>query len=67
MLTGDFGPPVFLANEISKNTFVNIMEQYYPVHKAFDYPELSRRITAGEYREAIKAAERAGLTRSYTK
>lgn len=56
----------FLAEEISKNTFVNVMDQYYPAFKAFNYPELSRRITGKEYREAIKAAERVGLKRIYT-
>ena len=53
----------FLAEEISTNTYVNVMAQYYPAHKAFSCPELDRRITASEYREAVKAAERAGLTR----
>lgn len=56
----------FLAGEISKNTFVNVMEQYYPAYKAFDYPELNRRITGKEYHAALKAAELAGLTRIYT-
>lgn len=56
----------FLAGEISVNTYVNVMAQYYPVHKAFDYPELNRRITGKEYREAIKAAKQAGLTRLAT-
>jgi len=56
----------FLAGEISKSTFVNVMDQYYPAFKAFNYPELSRRITGQEYRGAIKAAEQAGLTRIYS-
>ncbi|MCL6560767.1 MAG: radical SAM protein [Firmicutes bacterium] len=56
----------FLAKEISVNTFVNIMAQYYPAYKAFDHPVLSRRITREEFREAIKLAERAGLKRIYT-
>lgn len=56
----------FLAKEVSPKTFVNVMAQYYPAYKAFDYPELSRQISAKEYREALKAAERAGLSRVYT-
>lgn len=56
----------FLAGEISANTFVNIMAQYYPAHEAFKYPELNRRITGKEYQEAIKIAEQAGLKRIYT-
>ncbi|NLI12781.1 radical SAM protein [Pelotomaculum propionicicum] len=55
----------FLAEDISKNTFLNIMAQYYPAHEAFEYPELNRRITGGEYREAVKIAERYDLSRVY--
>ncbi|NPB06779.1 MAG: radical SAM protein [Aquificae bacterium] len=39
---------------------VNVMAQYRPYWKAFDYPELSRRITPAEYEKALKEAE--GLT-----
>lgn len=55
----------FLAEEISPNTFVNIMDQYYPVHKAHNDPVLSRRITSREYSQALKIARAAGLKRIY--
>ncbi len=51
----------FISTEISKNTYVNIMEQYYPCYKADNYPELNRRITSNEYIEAIKLAEKYEL------
>jgi len=38
------------------------MDQYHPEHKAFDYPEISRRITNEEYRQAIQWARSASLT-----
>ncbi len=53
----------FLAKEISTNTFLNIMEQYYPAYKAYDYPELSRPITPEEYQEAVNWAREVGLKR----
>lgn len=53
----------FIAEEISKNTYVNIMDQYYPCFKAFDHPPLDRRTTRKEFAEAIKLAREAGLTR----
>jgi len=56
----------FLANEVSKDTFINIMDQYYPAFNAYNYPELGRRITRKEFREAVDAARRAGLRRIYT-
>lgn len=39
------------------------MDQYYPCYKAFQYRELSRRITAEEYKQAVNFAKKAGLTR----
>lgn len=59
--TGEFVR--FIAEEISKNTYINIMDQYYPCYKAFDYPPLDRRITTSEYSEAINMALKAGLRR----
>ncbi|HUI46289.1 MAG TPA: radical SAM protein [Nitrospirota bacterium] len=53
----------FIAKEISKNTYVNIMGQYYPCYKAFDNPPLDRRITREEFAEAVKLAREAGLRR----
>jgi putative pyruvate formate lyase activating enzyme len=53
----------FIAEEISKNTYINIMDQYYPCYKAFKHPLLARRITTREYTEAIKMAMDAGLKR----
>lgn len=53
----------FLVEEISPNTYTNIMAQYYPCHKAPEYPPLDRPITGEEYRRAIKIALDAGLKR----
>jgi putative pyruvate formate lyase activating enzyme len=53
----------FIAEEISKNTYVNIMDQYYPCYEAFDHPPIDRGITREEFKEAIKLAREAGLTR----
>ena len=53
----------FIAEELSKNTYVNIMDQYHPCYKAFDHPPLDRRITRKEFAEAINLAREAGLTR----
>jgi len=52
----------WVAQELTKDTYVNIMDQYHPEHKAFDYPEISRRITNEEYRQAIQWARSASLT-----
>lgn len=53
----------FIAEEISRDTYVNIMNQYYPCYKAFENPPLNRRITGREYSVAIEHAIKAGLKR----
>ncbi|HXF92633.1 MAG TPA: radical SAM protein [Nitrospiraceae bacterium] len=53
----------FLADELSKDTYVNIMDQYRPCWKAFKYPPLDRRITREEFEEAVEAAKACGLHR----
>jgi putative pyruvate formate lyase activating enzyme len=53
----------FLAEEISSNTFINLMDQYRPCYRADEYPEIGRPLTGSEYREALAAAERLGLHR----
>jgi putative pyruvate formate lyase activating enzyme len=52
----------WIAADLPKDTYVNIMAQYNPVYKAYDYPEISRRITGEEYKKVVKRAEEAGLT-----
>jgi putative pyruvate formate lyase activating enzyme len=53
----------FLAGEISRDTWVNVMDQYRPCHRAREFPALGRRITRAEYQAARAAARRAGLHR----
>jgi putative pyruvate formate lyase activating enzyme len=53
----------FLADEISPDTFLNVMDQYRPCFNAGNLPDVSRSITSQEYREAIRFAEVAGLRR----
>ena len=52
----------WVAQELSTDTYVNIMAQYRPEHKAFDYPAISRRITNEEYSQAMQWAKAASLT-----
>lgn len=52
----------FIADEISVNTYLNLMAQYRPAYIAGRYPELNRRITASEYNAAVMMAKETGLT-----
>ena len=62
-LAGTEAAVKFLAEEISPDTYTNIMDQYYPCYRAQEYPPLDRRLKSAEYKEALKAAREAGLTR----
>jgi putative pyruvate formate lyase activating enzyme len=52
----------WIAENLSKDTYLNIMSKYRPMYKSFEYPKISRRITRNEYDEAVKWAKDAGLT-----
>ncbi|MCC7352555.1 MAG: radical SAM protein [Anaerolineae bacterium] len=53
----------FLARNVSRDTYVNIMSQYRPAYKAHNLPPLHRPLAAEEYRAAARMAEEAGLWR----
>lgn len=52
----------WIAKNLPKDTYVNIMAQYTPQFKAYDYPEISRRITRDEYKRVVDKAKKLGLT-----
>ncbi len=53
----------FIAEEISTDTYVNIMPQYRPCGRAHEIKALSRPLAGVDYKKALLAAERAGITR----
>ncbi len=60
-LSGSAGIFSFLAKEISPETYISLMSQYYPTHRAREFGKIARRITEEEYKEARTALEAAGL------
>jgi putative pyruvate formate lyase activating enzyme len=54
----------FVVEKLARSTYVNIMAQYRPAHRAWEYPELARGITPDEYRRAAAWAREAGLDRA---
>ena len=52
----------WIANNLPKDTYVNIMSQYRPLYKAGNFEEIDRRITKKEYREVVDRAREEGLT-----
>lgn len=53
----------WIAQELGKDTYVNLMAQYRPQYKAFNYPGIDLPIPWKEYNEAVEWAEKIGLTR----
>jgi putative pyruvate formate lyase activating enzyme len=52
----------WVAESLSKSTYVNIMPQYHVAYKAFEYPRIARGITQEEFLEAMDWAVKEGLT-----
>ena len=55
----------FISAEISKDSYINIMDQYRPCGRALEFPPLNRRISFEEYQEAIGFARKQGLHRGF--
>jgi putative pyruvate formate lyase activating enzyme len=53
----------FIAERISRDTYVNVMDQYRPCYRANEFRELNRRITREEFEQAVRWAQEAGLHR----
>ena len=53
----------WIAAELSPDSYVNVMDQYRPAGKVCGsrFPEINRRVSDSEYREALQIAEGLGL------
>ena len=51
----------FIKEELSPDCMVNLMDQYYPTHKASKYEEISKRLSSKEYKQAVEYANNLGL------
>lgn len=52
----------WIAENLPKDTYVNLMSQYRPLYKAAEYPKISRRLTRKEFLQAVAWAREFGLT-----
>ncbi len=55
----------FISNELSKETYVNIMFQYHPQYNAQMHSELRKPPMLSEFDEAIAIAKKTGLRRGF--
>jgi len=54
-----------IVSVLGPETYVNIMDQYRPCHRADEYSELAQPLSALEYVKAVSRARRAGLERGF--
>ena len=55
----------FIFEEISCDSYINIMAQYHPCHEAFRIAQLARPILQEEFLRAIELTHNTGLGRLY--
>jgi len=55
----------FLSSQISKKTYISLMDQYFPCFMVLDDPILSRKITPEEYARATELMEKYELDRGW--
>ena len=51
----------FIAKEISPDTYINVMDQYYPCWEGVGHPKIGRMITPEEFQSALAIARESGL------
>lgn len=52
----------WIAENLPRDTYINIMSQYQPAYRAREYPQIARGITRSDYREVVEHARNLGLT-----
>ncbi len=52
----------WIAENLPKETYINIMSQYRPSFRAHEFEEIARAITRDEYRVVVERAKEMGLT-----
>jgi putative pyruvate formate lyase activating enzyme len=52
----------WIADNLPKDTYFNLMSQYRPMYEADEYPAIARRVSRDEYAQAVRWAREAGLT-----
>lgn len=50
----------------TQKVYISIMRQYFPTHRAYEFPEISRKLTTLEYEKVVGHAKKLGLVNGYT-
>ena len=55
----------WIAENLGTDTYISVMSQYFPAHRAYDFPPLDRRITPEEYEKILTVVDELGFSRGY--
>ncbi len=55
----------WIADNVPRGTYVSLMSQYVPVHRAHEHPGINRRLTEREYEEIVDYLIALGLEEGY--
>lgn len=55
----------FIKENVSKDTYLSIMSQYYPTFSAYDFKKIARGVTREEYKIKVDEAHRLGLNNGW--
>lgn len=55
----------WIAENISRDTYISLMSQYFPAFQAMNYPQLARNITRKEYQNAKNIFHYSGLVNGW--
>ncbi|HEX2769260.1 MAG TPA: radical SAM protein [Geobacteraceae bacterium] len=58
---GSVDTMAWIGEYLGRETHVSLMKQFFPAHEAPSVPGITRKLTYGEYEEAVAALEEAGL------
>ena len=56
----------FIAGELSTDSYISLMSQYFPCYKAVEFKDIARRITYEEYQDAKMIMKKYGLFNGWT-
>lgn len=64
-INGIEGVLSWIHDELGNQTYLSLMGQYYPVHRACEFPEINRHITPEEYSYALSLLEKYGFENGF--
>jgi putative pyruvate formate lyase activating enzyme len=62
---GSVDTMAWIGENLGRETHVSLMKQFFPAHEAASVPGINRKLSDGEYEEAVAALEEAGLENAW--